>query len=284
MISDPFQDATEPATTVTRAGKKSLADSLSPSRIGMLLRCEAQFMFRYVEGKILPPDSAFFFGLRYEDAVDFGYEEKLRTEELPPLDDIRDKFVSVWDECKEEAAWQSDDDPDALKDTGTRLLGAWRPTAETVQPKDVQKHISTILPDRYGDPFELHGIIDLETTDGTLVDNKTSKRSYDADGRKVVGGLQGLQAMTYSLITGLPRFEWHVGVKLKTPRLQVISAEMTPDDHAFARNVAGIARSKIQTMETSGDFLPNRGHFMCTRRHCGYWEMCEKRYGGAVKE
>lgn len=276
-MSDPFQDVPAPVAT-------SLADRLSPSRINMLQRCEAQFKFRYVREKILPPDSAFYFGLRYEDAVDFGYEEKIRTEDLPPLGDIQDKFVTEWDGRKDEAEWQPADDPDALKDTGTRLLSAWREKATKVEPKSVQKAVSAVQPDRYGKLFELHGIVDLETRDGTLVDNKTSKRSYDENGRKVLGGMQGLQAITYSLVTGAPKFEWHVGVKLKAPKVQRIPVVITPDDHALARNIAKIARSKIQTMEQTGDFLPNRAHVMCTRRHCGYWQMCEKEYGGTVKE
>ena len=30
-------------------------------------------------------------------------------------------------------------------------------------------------------------------------------------------------------------------------------------------------------------FIPNRNNMMCSKKFCGYWQECEKKYGGKVR-
>jgi hypothetical protein len=38
----------------------------------------------------------------------------------------------------------------------------------------------------------------------------------------------------------------------------------------------------IQEAIRNGLYLPNRDSVMCSRRHCAFWQHCQKEYGGTV--
>jgi hypothetical protein len=289
-MSDPFEDVTvdEPVA--------SIADLLSPSSMDQWAKCQVQYMFRKVENKIAPPSAALTYGKGVDTTFGWVYSEKYNdpNRETPPTDDVKDKFTTEWDELvREGVEFKEGDDPAKLRANGQLLSGIWRDTvAVDVEPArdplpfvdcDTGKKGQERVEHDAGD-FKVMGYLDLvaKHPDGSevVVDNKTSGRKY----RKEDYPAKSSQAQFYTLATGIPAFEFHVGVKNVKPYVQAVPVNVAAADHVAFLIRAAVTRRQIIHAIGTGDFLPNRGHTLCSKRWCGFWEDCVKRFGGSVAD
>jgi hypothetical protein len=40
----------------------------------------------------------------------------------------------------------------------------------------------------------------------------------------------------------------------------------------------------VQEGMRNGLYFPNRQTFLCSRRHCAFWQKCEREFGGSVQD
>ena len=69
-------------------------------------------------------------------------------------------------------------------------------------------------------------------------------------------------------------------VKTKTPLVRSVTWAPNDADRTFILNLIGHVVNGIKKEH----FMPNRGHFMCSKKYCGFWEKCEENWAGKVKE
>lgn len=122
------------------------------------------------------------------------------------------------------------------------------------------------------------GFVDIRTTSGEVIDLKLSKRRVKpadaiADNK--------LQLATYAAATGTRKASIHtiVKTKIKTPAVLEAPATITDSD---LEHMARLYRT-IQLGMLSGIYPTNRTHYLCKRRFCDYWDICEKENGGEVR-
>ena len=68
--------------------------------------------------------------------------------------------------------------------------------------------------------------------------------------------------------------------KGRTVTLIKKSFSVSEKDRQYAEAIHPMVQDSIR----EGIFLPRRSSSLCSRRHCGYWPVCEKEYGGSVRE
>jgi hypothetical protein len=120
----------------------------------------------------------------------------------------------------------------------------------------------------------LRGIVDLVTTDGTVVDIKTA-------GRKPSGlaADHALQLATYTALLEGASGHGRLDTLVATKEPQLVQIEHTPEKRRKAcRAHVSAGRRGI----AGGLYLPNRSSKVCSRRHCPFADACEREFGGFV--
>jgi len=243
---------------------------LSATQIGMFLRCERQWYYRYVEGLRVPPPGALILGGAYHDGVEHALSVKLETGSLPPVDECLDAYRDAWEHqlnVEEEIDW-GEDAPSVLLDHGASLVGEYvKGVAPGIEPVAVEAGFSL--------PYDIPvvGFVDLvhESKNGpVLVEHKTSKRK---------GGLEryGLQMGIYKIAL---KKDW--GIEPTDARVHQaivgrgdIFIDAVPIEEE--KMVDLLIRSIIEKINY-GLFAPTGiGSWVCTEKWCGYYRICRER-------
>lgn len=265
---------------------ESLIGRMSPSRLETAAKCLAQFAFRYVERLPERFRAAMQFGNAVDDTGNGTYEAKRKSGATPSKSDVQERFAAAWDWAAAAVDDWEDETAGQLLDVGVKAVAAWRDRiAVHVVPEAVQEKLEAVVADpATGDRFVLTGYLDVRGNVPSkqrrvVADLKTSGRVYRPD-----VFARRFQPVTYTLLTGIPTFEYHVLTTTKEPQTQVLRATLPDSDRdAFLRR-AGMIRRQVGHAYATGDWLPNRSHMMCSRRYCEFWATCEKRHGGRVPE
>lgn len=225
-----------------------------------------------------------------------GYAEKLSSGKDPSPEDARGRFAYLFDEQAQEVEdWKNEDGETRgqLLDVGTSHAEHWaKETMPTVRPLIVGRQFAIGNND-----WTIRGEVDMtaeiEGAEGPLagpmiVDFKTAAKSWS-----VADAKQQSQAVTYTAVArsgalgdvATDRMLFEVAVRLKRgPKRQRFVVPVTERDHQhFLRFVESSRRSWAAAIQ-AGIFLPNRKHFMCSRRHCPRWRECEREHGGTVRD
>lgn len=252
-------------------------------------------MFRYIEGVRKPPDGAIAAGRAFDATTNNFYLDRLAFGETMSDEDVRAFYAARFDEeAGRVDKWH--DPRGELLDRGVGVASTWRKRVGVfVTPRQMQGKLTVQvaddetraeLNDQLGltQSFELRGYLDLigdvPKLGETIIDHKLAGRSWN-----VTDVLRATQPLIYAKATGIRNFQFHIGRRdLKTPRVQVLGRKVSRSASETIVRVAGAARRKIRLALTTGDWLPNRGNNLCSRRWCAYWDRCEKRYGGRVPD
>lgn len=247
------------------------------SHLNMLLRCGAQYAFRYIDGLKRPPAVAMLIG----SATHKGVEHNM----LAKRDGIECRAEDVSEVTAEEveSRWRADgvalDQEEKsqgeasvrgeAKDSAVALaLLHYRELAPSITPVHVERKWVIATPDTM--TMDLSGTIDLQEAN-ILHDTKTAKRSPPA------GAADGSDQLTLYAIACLkldgriPELQIDSLVKTKTPKAVIQKTVRTEDDmNVFLRRVAVVQRS-IQ----SGIFLPAPADsWICSEKFCGFTGVC----------
>ena len=257
---------------------------LSPSSITQYLKCSAQYMFKKQLGP-KPPGIALLYGKSVDNAINVDMEQKIVTRENLPSDDVKDAFVTEYDNNKDDTFFHKDDKPDVLREVGINSVGKWADEiAEKIQPISVQEKLAIEFDDFNYDILQFADVI---TEDKIIIDNKTAGRSVpQKDGEYKISNDHMLQLTMY----GIGYKENHneevneLGldylIKNKNPKIQQVRWKPNDEDKKYALSLIQNVAKGIDN-ET---YIPNRSSFMCSKKFCAFWKECEENFGGKVRE
>lgn len=237
----------------------------------MYLRCPAQYYFRYILEKKIPPKISQIKGRAIHKGQEFNYKQKKETKEDLPLDTIQDFVAETFEKEIKENEVEKDEDEGKAKDDAVTLATLYhQQIAPTVMPEYVEQEIDIELPD-----LKIVTILDLSTEDGYIRDTKTAQRTPAEDQLQ-----KSLQAFAYIYAYRLAKNDKEKGflfdylINTKQPKLQTF--ELKIEDQQIDRFLK-IARSVKHAIENE-IFYPNTENFMCNPNACGYWELCKKEF------
>ena len=264
-------------------------EKLSASRINTFLRCEMQYYFRYILDLIKPPDTVpLMLGTQVHKAVEHNMTQKIESREDLKESEVLDKFDTGFEAARHETVWYQDEVPGKVKDLGINIMKEHhKVVAPKVQPIYSELQFIMKLTDY---PFPFEGYIDVVQEDHVIRETKTIGQSVKepSPDHKLQGTLYGLgYRWMYQSEAGVM---YDYIVKNKRPKVLTFERKVTNSDIVYLRTIIDRVASRITRAMNVGDpdimishFIPSRGSWMCKRRSCGYWELCEEKCGGEVK-
>jgi len=262
---------------------------LRPSEINIYLdNCQAQYFFAAVEKVKVPNKLPLALGTATHRAFQKNFSEKVHTLKDLPVTDVMDAFSDAFEDelSSVDETDLKDTDKGKIKDNGLGLIKKYqKEVSPRIVPIAVEQRIRTTFSDP-DNPEEIYkygltGQIDITDVNNIIVDHKTTsnpktfKKDVNESYKKQVGG-------AYVIL------KESLGEEVKGVRVDMLKI----DDVPGIRHInIDIDREHFLKMffEASngidkGVFIPNRKSFLCTKRWCKFWNECEKRYGGIVKE
>ena len=239
------------------------------SSINMFLKCPRQYMFRHLQGLVLPPKAALTLGSALDSGVTKNYEQKITSKVDLKVDDVLDVYSSSFDLRAKETDWEGEDQG-KQKDLGAKMLRVFQEkAAPKIQPISVQE--SFRIETDAG--FCLGGTLDLIDENKIIRDTKTSKAEYSEDA--VSDSLQAtMYDFAYEAKNGVAPagFAFDVVTKHKEPRYQQVSGKVTNGQRERMFEAINIMHSQINRGEFQ--FAPE-GYWACSKSWCGYWDKCK---------
>ncbi len=255
-------------------------DYISPSQLNAYIDCPFKYYLRYVQGLKIPPGSNLTFGSAYDDAMNAHYSQKIKDGVGLTVKQTMEVFASGVDKRKDETVWDvgsEDDDKDSAdkqKDDGVKLIDEYFKVLEpTVYPATVQDSRTIQIGAGFNLAFKV--VTDLKTKDGVIVDNKTARRK-----EKEINDRYFLQVVSYAAVdTAATSVRLDYAVRKKVPEVYSLSLNPTSKDFQLLRTQTAQVLNGISHRV----YPVNRRSMLCSRRLCGFWEICERERGGKVK-
>jgi RecB family exonuclease len=251
----------------------TLAEVLSPSQISQFLNCPAKWMFRYLLDFKDPGTAATALGTAFHETIAHNFRQKRETARDLRLAECQEFFRNALGRQLETIRRQKDEHPMELLEQGETMVAKYIvEAAPSIQPAAVESRVSGMI-----GGVKVSGYVDLLDTEGRLIDSKSATKPI-----KGIAHDHRLQLTSYPMITpaasGACRLD--TVTKGKTVSLVQKSFTVTAKDRQYAEVIYPMVQDSIR----EGIFLPRRSSSLCSRRYCGYWSVCEKEYGGSVRE
>jgi hypothetical protein len=248
------------------------------SALSMLMRCPAQYEFRYVRGVKRPPGIAAHVGSGVHASAEFNLSCKMNEGKPAYVDFVKDVARdTVVRKIETEGVLLSEDEQQkglgAVKgeavDKATRLaLLHYDELAPHIEPVGIEIPWTVEVS---GADVSLAGRIDLEV-EGGIRDLKTASKSPASDAAHKADQLT-VYALSYFVLRGkLPTvLGLDYLVDKTTPELTSQETTRTQDDFKVLLNRISTAVKLIQ----SGIFMPcARDSWVCSPRFCGFYPDC----------
>lgn len=247
---------------------------MSASQVNMYMRCAAQWMFRYIEGLIIPPSGAMTRGNAFHAGTYQNFNQKIERYQDMPEDDVLDVYSTTYDSLAHKTEWKDGEDKGAIKDSGVELMKQYHnAVSPTIQP--VQAEFPFIL-EMDNKDWTFNGVVDVLTETGRVIENKTTGR-----GLKTPRSSHLLQSTAYSVGANSRQAEIVYAVSKKEPEMLRFPVAITMGMINYFLTIIAQVAHAIE----SEVFPPHReDNFLCSRRYCGYWNVCEKKFGGYIKD
>jgi hypothetical protein len=256
----------------------SYLTTIRQSQMNTLLRCPAQFEFRYIKGLYIPPGIAAHRGTAIHRPAQANSLHKLDCGEDLPLDYLTDMAADSFKYSVEEKGVfvpksQVSGARNLLgeaKDQAVRLTRLFRQeVAPTFWPKLVEERMIVDL--GVGAPIE--GTLDLVTMKEQVWDYKSAAKSYNPDQAH-----KSLQLTFYAVLYKLKYGRWPeeltlvVLVDTKTPKVQPL-----PTRRNEAHLPAFADRLKLALKQVNLGLFPpcDPTNWWCSEAWCGYWHICK---------
>lgn len=256
---------------------------LSHTQIAMYLRCPRQYFFRYIMKIITPPAGVLKQGGAFHQAAEFNYAQKIRSHKDVAVKDVLEyydaTFESEW--SREEVKLEKDESKGGFKDEGVLLVKTFHSEiAPTVQPVEVEdKFDYTFTPkaedggDGSDQSVHLTGRIDVVDDRGIIRDNKTmNPRSIPSPDELATD----LQLSIYSLARRMKtrkvetELTLDAVIKYSQPKSRIMRTKRTREMLEMTRNTIGMVARGIKA-----EVFPRHNNgWHCSRKWCGYYEMC----------
>lgn len=250
---------------------------LSASQLDTWAVCQVRWMYRYLEGLILPPAIALHVGSSMHEAAEVNFEQKIASGEDLPLDVImdaaRDGFLTGIHNkgvllTREEASAKNRLLGEAL-DMSVALSKCMREDfAPSVIPTATERELRW-YDDEVG--IEWLGFVDL-TEDITVHDLKTSAKRFSPEAADSSTQMAMYPALIKRIDGERPAQTClDVFVKNKTPVYQQVWSEHDESDFDIIQRRG---EAMIKGVE-AGIFYPcDPGHWACSPKFCGWFPNC----------
>jgi hypothetical protein len=248
-------------------------DILSPSSASQYLGCSAKYFYRKVAKIEDPPTGALTLGSAVHSAITENFAQKMETFEDLDIAGVSAIYNSVWTEKAKVTEFRDDEDPSTLKAQGLALTLKYLDEAcPAIQPAAVELHVSG----RIGGVL-VQGYIDLLDVEGRIIDLKTAAKKPSE-----ISSDYAFQLATYTQLCDGASGEARLDTLVKTKAPQLIQISCSADTaHVDATTKM---YPLVQQSIRAGVWLPNRSHYMCSRKYCGAWRNCQRDFGGTVAE
>lgn len=252
------------------------------SQLGTYLECSAKFMFANILQIETPSKPALVFGSAIHETLKQNFRQKIETRVDLPIEASLDIFSDSLDKLilyVEKTDLVNLDTEKSMKDAGVELLQKYfREFAYRIFPKKVETKIEVKFS---GFPYGLSGTPDLLDEDNVLIDHKTSAKvpkEISQNYRLQLGGAYAvlMEAKLEEKIR-YARLDYLIRKGMTQTRIMPITVET--DTKYFMELFEQISKG-IE----NGIFYANRTHYLCSKKYCKYWQACEKKFGGVVRQ
>src|SRR5215471_2553814 len=191
---------------------------LSPSQASTFLSCSAKWWFRYGLGLPDPASGAAVRGKAVHKTIEYALRAKIAGVVLEP-GALSDAWDVAWDQAAEGAEFQPEEDIESLKASGARLAQKYVCEAlPAIEPAAVEVPFAGTIAG-----VAVRGIADIVTTDGAVIDVKTSSRKPSG-----VAADHALQLATYSELLPGASGATRIDALVSTKECQLVQIEHTP--------------------------------------------------------
>lgn len=239
------------------------------SSVAMFLKCQRQYMFRYLMKIKLAPKAALTLGRAFDKGVNANFKQKIESKVDAPLELMIDTFADTFEKEGATTIWE-DEKPGEQKDLGVKMLTTfYKEAAPKIQPKEIEAGFRIETEDGYA----IGGTLDVVDEKNFIRDTKTSGKSYQEDFVE-----NSIQATMYDFAHEVKTGEKPEGVifdvvtKTKTPKYQEIKGKVSQNQREILFQNIKMMHEQINR----GDFLyaPEEG-WWCSKGWCGYWDICK---------
>lgn len=233
---------------------------VSPSEIGLYLRCPVAWHFRYRKGLILPPRGIQVAGRAFDEAANVYYALTLHGRPPKPSD-VGEIYVHAFRRELPLAEDRREIDAQKIENNGYQGVKIWtKELASHTKPVEIQAHRERpFTPDK---SIILHGYLDV-VADGLWLDHKLGMRKPDTS---------TIQMAAYMLLERREPFIDFLDIRKGEPAR--IRVELDRPLSAWVR----VMWQAIRAMR-AGVIVPIAiGTWRCSPKWCGYWDICP--YGG----
>ena len=255
---------------------------VSPSRLGLWIRCPLAFRFRYLDGIKTPTTPSLFVGKMCHSGLEVFYRHRQLDVTLD-AEDVAKRMVDGWDETVAEEGMRFENEADEMKAKlqAVDLVAAYLAHVPKDEPRPLAVEAtmeSPLVDPLTGEGFgiPLLGIVDLVLggQDGPVIaDFKTAAR-----GGTPVEIMHEIQLSSYAYLFRRLDGRAEAGleirslIKTKIPRIEFHRYEARGDAH-FKR-LFGVIREYLDALDSGRfNFRPGWGCSMCDHRetHCQRW-------------
>jgi len=265
---------------------------ISASQVKTFNNCEAKWYFNKILNIRVIPNGARALGISFDEALNHNFEQKVKT----GLDLKPDIVVDVFTEQYKKVATHTDFGKEKkadLRETGIQLVKLYQQKASPkILPRLVQPEFTVSFE---GVDWDVELRPDLITKDGIIIDNKTTTRSpmKNLDGKYFPCNEDDkFQLTTYDICINnskqvIPKTTRIIyAVKKKDPVIIEVDLDPPkPTDKKYWTLLVSQAKQRMNLIkEEKLSPRPNRSSYLCSRTWCGFWDKCEKQFGGRVKQ
>lgn len=250
---------------------------LRPTGINTFLECSAKYLFQEIERIETPNKSYLAFGSSIHKTLEANFAQKIETKTDLPIDEAKEIFSDVFEDefRKVDRMDLEEEKPGTMKDQGVKLIQKYQEEiAPRITPVAVEQRIKVTFK---GYDYGLAGTIDLYDADSVIIDHKTTSKKIN--GTIPEGYKRQLSAYTI--------LEEATGRKVNGARIDYFKRDSSEIRHIAVPIDKEHFLSMFQSIGDAikkGVFIPNRNSFLCSKRYCKFWNICESKYGGIVKE
>jgi RecB family exonuclease len=255
------------------AGQEMLvAEVLSPSQVSQFLNCPAKWMFRYLLDLKEPGTAATALGRAFHETIAHNFSQKVETAHDLSVAECLDCFRKVLGPQLEEAKLQKGDHPMELLELGETMVTKYiEDAAPLIRPAAVESRVSGVI-----GGVKVSGYVDLLDIEGRIIDSKSALRPL-----RGIAHDHRLQLTSYVMITAAATGACRLDTVTKGKTVSLIQKSffINEKDRHYAETIYPMVQDSIR----EGIFLPRRSSPLYSRQFCGFWNECEKEYGGSVR-
>jgi hypothetical protein len=243
---------------------------ISHSQVSLFDKCELAWFLKYVRGIIKPPTVHMILGQAYHKSLATNLSQKMITGVDLPVEEIISCFEDTFNAAVNDGDIDASPEVDlySYRDPVSRLLHHYYQeyVIGKMEPILVEHAMTCPIP---GCDRVFAGIVDVQLTDGRMIDFKTTSRRWN-----VSNVADTNQATAYAMLIGYDTdFEFHIGLRAnKNPAVQVVRLERRRENvEQYVKHLRRVIR-RMGELESGYEPAPRDGY--CNEKMCQYYWEC----------